>query len=97
MNDSIQEMVGFLEEQYALLQKEGTPLIYQRIKEFLEKGQEVQPIVDIDVLHVQIEFHKRRVSQNTEDMEFWGNVLNDYYATKFQNKLLEYRLYLKNK
>lgn len=97
MNEGIQEMVDGLEKQCTLLQKEGTPLIYQRIKEFLDKGQEIEPIVDIDAIQTQIHFYKIQEDQNTETGRFLGNVLNDYLAKCFKIKLLEYRLYLKNK
>lgn len=97
MNKSIQEMVDNLEKEHDLLQKEGPTLIHQRIKKFLENDEKVEPIVDVDALTVQIEFYKQGVAQNIENMSFWGNVLNDYYAKCFKIKLLEYKLYLKNK
>lgn len=96
MNKSIQEMVDGLTKQHDKLQKEGTPLIYQRIKEFLESNQEIEPIVDVDALQAEIHYHKIQEDQNTETGRFLGNLLNDYYAKCFKIKLLEYKLYLKN-
>lgn len=91
MNPNNLIMIENAKNQILELEKGGIQLVNQRIKEWKEKGEGVAPIVDIDVLKLEI-----RYLSLEHDYTPLGSLLGDVWNTllmrSFEAKLAEYEL-----